>query len=96
MTNTISPELKKVIKETLSENTKAINENNFQRCSTEQVVRNKKTGAVFSVIFDHGMGQYKFTPMTRSTRGVHYRNSLNGMELAGTGKTEKEYTLAVI
>lgn len=96
MTNTISPELKKVIKETLSENTKAINENNFQRCSTEQVVRNKKTGAVFSVIFDHGMGQYKFTPMTRSTRGVHYRNSLNGMELAGTGKTEKEYTSAVI
>lgn len=96
MTNTISPELKKVIKETISENTKAINENSFQRCSTEQVVRNKKTGAVFSVIFDHGMGQYKFTPMTRSTRGVHYRNSLNGMELAGTGKAPKEYTSAVI
>lgn len=96
MTNTISPELKKVIKETISENTKAINENSFQRCSTEQVVRNKKTGAVFSVIFDHGMGQYKFTPMTRSTRGVHYRNNLNGMELAGTGKAPKEYTSAVI
>lgn len=96
MTETISPELKKVIKETISENTRAINENNFQRCSTEQVVRNKKTGAVFSVIFDHGMGQYKFTPMTRSTRGVHYRNNLDGMELARTGKAQKEYTSAVI
>lgn len=58
MTQTISAELKKVIKQTISENTRAINENNFQHCSTEQVVRNKKTGAVFSVVFDHGMGQF--------------------------------------
>lgn len=96
MTDIISPELKKVIKETVAENTKVINENNFQSCVNKQVVRNKKTGAVFSVIFDHGMGQYQFTPLTRSARGLHYRNNLDGMELAGTANKEKQYTSAAI
>ena len=88
--------LNKAFKSVVNASNKAVDEHNFNTCKTEQVMRNVKTGAVYSVVFDHTMGQYKFTPLTRNTRGIHYRNDVKNMELAGTGTLEKKYSGAAI
>lgn len=88
--------LNKAFKSVVNQSQKAIDEHNFNTCKTPQVMRNIKTGAVYSVVFDHAMGQLQFTPLTRNTRGVHYRNDLKNMEFAGTGTLEQRYSNANI
>ena len=96
MNNTMPAFLVEAIKNTVKESDRIINEQRFNKCVTEQTVRNKRTKVVYSVIFDHGMGQYKLTPMGNSSRGVFYKPNLDNYELAGTGVKPKVYTRSTI
>lgn len=95
-TNKLPELLVKTIKSTLVQNEKALNEQAFNKSTTEQIVRHKRTKAVYSMIFDHGMGEYKFTPLTNSARGVFYKPTNQDYELAGTGVKEKTYTRCAV
>lgn len=95
-TNKLPELLVKTIKSTLVQNEKALNEQAFHKSNTEQTVRHKRTKAVYLMVFDHGMGQYKFTPLTNSARGVFYKPTNQDYELAGTGVKEKTYTRCAV
>lgn len=88
--------LRQTVKSVVNESHRAVDAINFNACSVQQTMRNVKTGAVYSVLFNHSMGQYELTPLTRSTRGVHYRNDLTNLEPAGTGNVEQNYSSAAI
>lgn len=88
--------LRQTVKSVVNESHRAVDAINFNACSVPQTMRNVKTGAVYSVLFNHSMGQYELTPLTRSTRGVHYRNDLANFEPAGTGNVERNYSGAAI